>query len=919
MQTMREWTAHSWDEFLKHVEDAESYLRSLDGNQDSQGEKEFWYRGHEKSSYTLTASLFRYENGKEQEEELFRSYTRTNLQEPNRKDDAWETLFDMQHYGVPTRLLDWTKVLGIAAYFAVTPNAEDPCVYILDPERLNQKSGRASVVNVPDVGRYDYQTVYWKKDPFLHTHPLAISPTFQNERLQRQRGTFTVNGLNKERLEKQSPDCLCRVNLDRKACDEALQFLTIANLNAFNVFPDLVGMAPFVKNEANLKPLKYDLATAEQIKAKLATILEGDRRTLLEQSEEGAGNSGLYIKGIRACTIGDSFIRRGPEEEKLVNWLEEDHGKPCMFVSGEAGIGKTNFLLHTVLFNAAFQQRSTVFFSMKLYDRESSEHLSSSERRNTLQNLIFDYILGEDASAFDKSVAETMIHEGQIVLILDGLDELARVTNQKAIEEVGHQLSRLIGRSSKAKVIVSCRSHILNRLKGVGVVNPRNAFDFLKLGRLEEDQVRTMVQGHLGGSASDQAVVESLVPLARIPIFYQLIKQIPREEEWLSGAKGKEERRSALYEFWFNTALNHCGFDNLEAQKYRIGQVAGKMLEGRSDLIELESLSSDKRELVRKLSERPFPVFVEELRDTFAFSHQSLREFILAWSAHEEIRKGGEFLVLSKSSSFDYVSAETLRHLAGLIDFKGDLVDRMIELAAGKKLSSRQLSNVLFNLLEAVGMLAPSEEGLLLPAIREVLKIVKPRQRGDSDYIYFRTRYTAARCLVRLHPSAPKPYYKHVLGSEWLNRQADSNTIHAYAIRGFHLTTPKPGIWPPMVFEDHDECSVVSNMETEVSNCLLRTIENVNDIELPRDAEFLIINCTFALIRWLPKEFNRTRLKRLLLKGSLCRRAKTNIFWSLYRIFREDVPETFNGLFNEIRLPRQAPQDAKNTLDRLTS
>lgn len=36
------------------------------------------------------------------------------------KNSEWETLIDMQNYGVPTRLLDWMSNLGIALYFALT-------------------------------------------------------------------------------------------------------------------------------------------------------------------------------------------------------------------------------------------------------------------------------------------------------------------------------------------------------------------------------------------------------------------------------------------------------------------------------------------------------------------------------------------------------------------------------------------------------------------------------------------------------------------------------------------------------------------------------------------------------------------------------------------------------------------------------
>src|ERR1044071_1974906 len=76
-------------------------------------------RGESSASYVPTAGIFRHAVNAALERKLFLEFRRhvpahTNVD----LDDFWMILWIAQHHGLPTRLLDWSCNLLVAAYFA---------------------------------------------------------------------------------------------------------------------------------------------------------------------------------------------------------------------------------------------------------------------------------------------------------------------------------------------------------------------------------------------------------------------------------------------------------------------------------------------------------------------------------------------------------------------------------------------------------------------------------------------------------------------------------------------------------------------------------------------------------------------------------------------------------------------------------
>jgi hypothetical protein len=233
----------AWSDFLDSVRAAEGEL----GNP-----TEVWYRGHSNHNWELVPSLFRQNNWEQKEKVLFLEFTKTAARLFEKRGNDWETLFDMQHYWIPTRLLDWTTVMGVAIAFILHSDysdAEDSALFVLDPVALNRLSGRDDVISIPEDKAFDYKTIYWEKRPVRIDRPLALRPAQQSDRLRAQKGTFTVCGTDGGSFERTAQECFKKVILPSAAKQEAREFLKWANLDEYTIYPDIVGMAHHIKRK----------------------------------------------------------------------------------------------------------------------------------------------------------------------------------------------------------------------------------------------------------------------------------------------------------------------------------------------------------------------------------------------------------------------------------------------------------------------------------------------------------------------------------------------------------------------------------------------------------------------------------------------------------------------------------------------
>lgn len=278
------------------IDSISSLLELIANEKKNSGENSLYFRGHKKHYKTVTPSIDR-DGLLESEDQLFREFILRNPDEFQNERSTFQMLAKMQHYGLPTRLLDISSNPLISLFFAIeedkeTENIDGEFIIFSIPQKYIKyyDSDTVSVVsniakrpykklnvskisrkitkeeskqqwlkrfnNIPHI-RYLLHEIKDEKPYFEHViekdHLQSIwcvKPLLNNRRIIKQDGAFLLFGIDqsKEKLANYKPDAFipkCYKVTNKVHLREQLKLLGVSR---DKIYPELDTTAQYLKD-----------------------------------------------------------------------------------------------------------------------------------------------------------------------------------------------------------------------------------------------------------------------------------------------------------------------------------------------------------------------------------------------------------------------------------------------------------------------------------------------------------------------------------------------------------------------------------------------------------------------------------------------------------------------------------------------
>lgn len=219
-----------------------------------------WYRGQANQDWALMPGYLRLADPPS-ESTLIKKFKQSAAMLINTTpNQSFDWLFLMQHYGVPTRLLDWSESPLVALYFAVENhqkhNGIDAALWSLRPSELNKNAGINNadeeffIPSFEDIELKNYSVEILSQNTRTQQRPLATIATRNNARIQAQHGVFTIHHHEKTPIEDVGDSShVIKYVIPNVSKAPLLKQLSLLGFTKFQLFPELASIGDIINGE----------------------------------------------------------------------------------------------------------------------------------------------------------------------------------------------------------------------------------------------------------------------------------------------------------------------------------------------------------------------------------------------------------------------------------------------------------------------------------------------------------------------------------------------------------------------------------------------------------------------------------------------------------------------------------------------